>query len=124
MTDDRPVGVDTVVVSAQHSEEVTLDLIRRDIIEAGHTRQSFRPGLMGEQTKIYVNPTGRFYGRRPCRGYRSDGTQDHRRHLRRIRQARGRRLLWQGSYEGRPVGCLCRTVCGQKHRGGGPGSAL
>ncbi len=57
--DDRPVGVDTVVVSAQHSEEVTLDVIRRDIIE-----QVIRPvipaGLMGEQTKIYVNPTGRF----------------------------------------------------------------
>ena len=57
--DDRPVGVDTVVVSAQHSEEVTLDQIRRDVIE-----QVIRPvvpaKLMGEQTKIYVNPTGRF----------------------------------------------------------------
>ena len=57
--DDRPVGVDTVVVSAQHSEAVSLDTIRADIIE-----QVIRPvvpaSLMSEQTKIFVNPTGRF----------------------------------------------------------------
>lgn len=57
--DDRPVGVDTVVVSAQHSETVSLDTIRADIIE-----QVIRPvvpaDLMSEKTKIFVNPTGRF----------------------------------------------------------------
>jgi S-adenosylmethionine synthetase len=48
-----------VVVSSQHSEDVSLDTIRADVIE-----QVIRPiipaGLMDEQTKIFVNPTGRF----------------------------------------------------------------
>ena len=57
--DDHPVAVDTVVVSAQHSEDVSMEVIRRDIIE-----QVIRPvipaHLMLNSTKIYVNPTGRF----------------------------------------------------------------
>jgi len=54
-----PVRVEAVVVSTQHSEEVTLDTIRRDVVE-----QVIRPvipaALMDENTKIFVNPTGRF----------------------------------------------------------------
>lgn len=57
--DDQPVRIEAVVVSTQHSARVSLDTIRRDVIE-----QVIRPiipaGLMDEQTKIYVNPTGRF----------------------------------------------------------------
>lgn len=57
--DDRPLEVDTVVVSSQHSEEVSLETIRKDIIE-----QVIQPvipvELMSDQIKIYVNPTGRF----------------------------------------------------------------
>ena len=57
--DDVPVRVDTVVISSQHSADVELKQIREDII-----RQVIMPivpeVLMDENTKIYVNPTGRF----------------------------------------------------------------
>lgn len=57
--DDTPVRVDTVVVSTQHSAEVELSTIREDVI-----REVISPivpsALMDENTKIYVNPTGRF----------------------------------------------------------------
>ena len=57
--DDVPVRVDTVVISSQHSAQVSLEQIREDVI-----REVITPivpaVLMDEQTKIYVNPTGRF----------------------------------------------------------------
>ena len=57
--DDRPVRVDTVVISSQHSDTVTLEQIRADLI-----REVINPiipeGLMDDATKIFVNPTGRF----------------------------------------------------------------
>ena len=56
---DRAVRVDTVVLSTQHSEDVSLEQIRRDVIE-----QVIRPVIpaewLDEQTRILVNPTGRF----------------------------------------------------------------
>ena len=56
---DRPVRVDAVVVSSQHSEEVALETIREDVIR--EVIEKIIPAeLMDEQTKIYVNPTGRF----------------------------------------------------------------
>ena len=57
--DDKPVRVDTVVISSQHGAEVTLEQIRKDIIE--HVINAVVPAeLMDSETKIYVNPTGRF----------------------------------------------------------------
>ena len=57
--DDRPLRIDTVVVSSQHSEDVTTEEIRRDIIQ--HVITPIIPKeLLDEDTKIYVNPTGRF----------------------------------------------------------------
>ena len=56
---DRPVRVDTVVVSTQHSEDVTLKAIRSDLIEKV-IKPVIPAGLLDEETKIYVNPTGRF----------------------------------------------------------------
>ena len=57
--DDKPVRVDTVVISSQHSAEVTLEQIRKDIIE--NVIKVIVPAtLMDSETKIYVNPTGRF----------------------------------------------------------------
>ena len=57
--DGRPVRIDTIVVSTQHSEEVELERIRTDII-----RYVIKPvipeGMIDERTKIHVNPTGRF----------------------------------------------------------------
>jgi len=57
--DDKPVRVDTVVISTQHSDSVTLEQIREDLIK--HVIAPIIPAeLIGAQTKIYVNPTGRF----------------------------------------------------------------
>ena len=57
--DDIPVRVDTIVVSSQHSDAVTLEQIREDIIE-NVIKPIVPASLMDGETKIYVNPTGRF----------------------------------------------------------------
>ena len=57
--DDKPARIDAVVVSTQHSSDVSLETIRADVIE-----QIIHPiipaQLLDENTKFYVNPTGRF----------------------------------------------------------------
>ena len=55
----RPVRVDTVVVSAQHAPEVSLEQIREDII-ACVIRPVIPAELIDENTKYLINPTGRF----------------------------------------------------------------
>ena len=55
----KPVRVDTVVLSTQHGPEVALETIRKDMIELV-IKPTIPAGLMDENTKIYVNPTGRF----------------------------------------------------------------
>lgn len=57
--DDKPVRVDTIVVSTQHAPEVELETIREDIIKYVIT-PIIPTELLDEKTKIYVNPTGRF----------------------------------------------------------------
>ena len=55
----KPVRVDTVVISSQHSADVTLEQIRKDLIEKVIT-PIVPAEMMDGETKIYVNPTGRF----------------------------------------------------------------
>ena len=57
--DDKPVRVDTIVVSSQHSDNVTLEQIRKDIIE-NVINVTVPADMMDDNTKILVNPTGRF----------------------------------------------------------------
>ena len=56
---DAPVRVDAVVISSQHSPEVEMDALRRDVME-----QVIAPvipaHLLDENTKYFINPTGRF----------------------------------------------------------------
>ena len=55
----KPVRVDTVLVSTQHAPEVSNEQIRADILE--HVVRAIVPAeLLDENTKYYVNPTGRF----------------------------------------------------------------
>ena len=57
--DGTPTRVDAVVVSSQHDPEVTLEQIRTDI-EKYVIREVIDAKLLDENTKIYINPTGRF----------------------------------------------------------------
>ena len=63
--DDIPKRVDTIVVSAQHSGDVSLETIREDVI-----REVICPivpkDMVDDETKIFVNPTGRFVVGGPC----------------------------------------------------------
>ncbi len=56
---DKPMRIEAVVVSTQHTADTELAQIRRDIIEKVIT-PIIPAALMDESTKIYVNPTGRF----------------------------------------------------------------
>ena len=56
---NRPVRVDTVVISTQHDPDVSLEQIRKDMIE--QVAKAVIPAdMLDENTKYYVNPTGRF----------------------------------------------------------------
>lgn len=57
--DNRPVRLEAVVVSTQHAPEVSLEQIRKDIVEQV-IRATVPAYLIDDKTKIYVNPTGRF----------------------------------------------------------------
>lgn len=56
---DKPVRIDTIVVSTQHASDITLEQIQQDIRE--HVIQPIVPAeLLDENTKYFINPTGRF----------------------------------------------------------------
>ena len=57
--DNLPVRVDTVVLSTQHSPEVSLQQIRKDMIEQV-VKAVIPSHLLDENTKYFINPTGRF----------------------------------------------------------------
>ena len=67
---------------------------------------------------MHVNPTGRFVTGGPMGDAGPDRPQDHRRQLRRDGPPRRRRLLGQGSDQGRPLGGLRRPLGGQERRRG------
>lgn len=56
---DIPVRVHTVVISTQHAEEATLDMIERDMKEYV-IKQVIPAHLLDAETKYFINPTGRF----------------------------------------------------------------
>ena len=57
--DEKPVRIDTIVISTQHSEKVTLEQIQTDIRE--HVINAVIPSeLLDAETKYFINPTGRF----------------------------------------------------------------
>ena len=56
---DKPIRVDAVVVSSQHSPEVTYENLKEGIIEEV-VRKVIPANLLDERTKYFINPTGRF----------------------------------------------------------------
>ena len=57
--DDRPVRVDTVVLSTQHDEDVSLEQIREDMVKYV-IRPVLPAEMLDENTRFFINPTGRF----------------------------------------------------------------
>ncbi len=57
--DGRPFRVDAVVISTQHAEDVTNEVLRSDILEKV-IKTTVPPELIDENTKYHINPTGRF----------------------------------------------------------------
>ena len=57
--DGRPVRIDTIVVSTQHAEDVSLERIRQDMIQRV-IRPVVPAELLDDATHYYINPTGRF----------------------------------------------------------------
>ena len=57
--DDKPIHIDTVVLSTQHEPTVSLEQIRHDMIE-DVIKPTLPADLFDENTRIFVNPTGRF----------------------------------------------------------------
>ena len=56
---DKPARIDTIVISTQHAEDASLDQIQRDI--RTHVIDPIVPAeLLDEETKFFINPTGRF----------------------------------------------------------------
>ena len=89
--DMNPVRVDAVVISTQHSETISTEELRADILK--HVIQATLPSkLLDADTKYHINPTGPVCDRRPDGRHRSDRAENHRRHLRRHGTPRRRRI--------------------------------
>ena len=56
---DKPVRVDTIVISAQHLPDVDMNVLKKDIIEKV-IKPIVPANLLDENTKYFINPTGRF----------------------------------------------------------------
>ena len=115
--DGKPVAIDNVVISAQHSEEVGLDQIREDIV-----REVIRPilpeDMTTEDTKFYVNPTGLFVIGGPMSDTGLTGPENHRGYLWGIQQARRWRIFRKGPLQGGPLSRLYGAIYRQKYRCG------
>ena len=120
----RPVEIERVLISTQHRDGLdTETLIKPDLLEHvvepilhSEFRSLFDPARLGAKDFLYVNPTGKFVIGGPMGDTGLTGPQDHRRHVRRRGTARRRRLLGQGSDEGRPLGRVRGALCREERR--------
>ncbi|MCB9554703.1 MAG: methionine adenosyltransferase [Deltaproteobacteria bacterium] len=62
---DKPVAVDTVVVSTQHSEDVSYDQLKEAVMESV-VKKVIPANLITKETRFFINPTGRFVVGGPC----------------------------------------------------------
>ena len=109
--DNRPVRIDTVVISSQHPPEVSLEQIREDLI-----REVALPVIPAELNKgdirFFINPTGRFV----IGGPQGDSGLTGRKIIVDTYAPRRRRLLRQGPDQGGPQRRVRRALCGEEHR--------
>ncbi len=115
---DRPIAVDTVVVSAQHADSISTSRLKQAIL-ADVIEPTIPQELRPRGVKYHVNPTGRFVigGTAGRRG--THRTEDHRRYVRWHGPARRRRLQWERSIQGRSIGVLRRSLGREERRGRG-----
>ena len=57
--ENKPKRIDTILISNQHTDTANLDQMKKDIYEKV-IKEVVEPQYLDENTKIYVNPTGRF----------------------------------------------------------------
>ena len=115
-----PLRVDAVVISTQHSDAVSNDQIHEGI--RGEVITPVVPAdLMDDETKIYVNPTGRFVRGGPQGDCGLDRTQDYRRHLRWHGASRRRGVFRKRPLQGGSIGQLHGPLHCQESGGGRAG---
>ena len=121
--DDMPVAVDTVVVSTQHSDDVSTrklsSAIISDVIEPNIPKE-----LRPREDQVSHQSDGPFRHRRTAGRRGTHRPQDHRRHVRRHGPSRRRRVQRQGSVQGRSLGVLRRALGREEHRRRQAGAAL
>ena len=104
--DNRVVRIEAVVISTQHAPDVSQEQIREDILK--HVVHPVLPeALLDGEYEVFRQSDRSFRSRRSARRLRSDRKKDHRRHLRRLCPPRRRRVLRQGSEQGRPQRRIC-----------------
>ncbi len=114
----RPVRIDAVVLSTQHSDKVSHDTITRDLTEQHHQAARARRDD-GQEHEDLRESDGPLRDRRTARRFRRHRPQDHRGHVRRRGPARRRRVLRQRSDEGRSVRLLHGALHREERRRGG-----
>ena len=121
--DNQPVRVDTVVISTQHSPEVSLAQIRKDMIEQV-VKKVIPSHLLDENTKYFINPTGRFV----IGGPHGDSGLTGRKIIVDTYGGIGRH--GGGAFSGKdptkvdPLGRVCGSLGCEEHRSGRSGKAL
>ena len=126
----KPARIDAVVISTQHSPEVTQEQIRADVMEQV-IRATLPAELLDENTKYYINPTGRFV----VGGPQGDSGLTGRKII--VDTYGGAARHGGGAFSGKDPskvdrsaayaarwGRLCGPLGGQEHRGRGPGPPL
>ena len=121
--DASPKKINTVVVSTQHSPDVTHETIR-----GRRDRRGRQEGVAQEALErgrdLSHQPDGSIRGGRASCGLRRDGQEDHRGHVRGTGKPWRRRLFREGSLEGGPKCFLHGPVHREEHHRGGPREAL
>lgn len=79
----KPKRIETILISTQHEAEVTIEQLKKDIIEKV-IKQTVPKNMIDEKTNIYINPTGRFVIRRTSRRYWTNRKKNHSRYIWRI----------------------------------------
>ncbi len=106
----KPSRLDAVVLSTQHDPEVSQKQIHEDIKK--YVFDTVLPqDMIDENTKFFINPTGRFVIGGPHGDSGLTGRKNHCRYLRWLGTPRRRRFLRKRLHKGRPFSSLCSTLC-------------